>query len=56
MNVVMDLGGEAICWLATRQAGGGDKVEDAANEGADNEEAGGSTDMYHGISRGDFQV
>ncbi|GJT25329.1 hypothetical protein Tco_0895266 [Tanacetum coccineum] len=49
MNVVMDLGKGACCWLATRQVKEYDEVEEVSNE-----EVGGSTEVYRNMSRGDW--
>ncbi|GJZ43060.1 zinc finger, CCHC-type containing protein [Tanacetum coccineum] len=51
MGIVMDLGGGTCCWTATRQVREDDEVEEATNE-----EAGGSTEVYRNMSRGDWQV
>ncbi|GKB93476.1 zinc finger, CCHC-type containing protein, partial [Tanacetum coccineum] len=56
MDVVMDIGGGACCWPATRQDGENDEVEEAANEGVANEEVGGSVKVYRNMSQCDWQV
>ncbi|GKC53287.1 hypothetical protein Tco_1076032 [Tanacetum coccineum] len=55
MDVMMDLGRGACCWPTTRQVGEDVEVKEAANEGAANEEASGSAEVYQNMSRGDWQ-
>ncbi|GJY53147.1 hypothetical protein Tco_0444811 [Tanacetum coccineum] len=50
MVILMELDGGACYWPATRQVGEDDEVEEKANEGA-----GGSSEMYRNMSRGDWQ-
>ncbi|GJX30691.1 hypothetical protein Tco_0240546 [Tanacetum coccineum] len=50
MKALLDLGGGVCCWPATLQVREGDEVEEATNK-----KAGGSAEMYRGMSMGGWQ-
>ncbi|GJS96958.1 hypothetical protein Tco_0803926 [Tanacetum coccineum] len=50
IGILMELDGGACYWPTTSQVGEDDEVEEKANEGA-----GGSSEMYRNMSRGDWQ-